>query len=290
MKKIFPILLFAAFAWPGAASAEDPWRYVAADAGWAVLVRFSEYLDSELGEALSERHRDSDAARRIERARRDYGIDLLGEVDTVLLYGPDGDRDRAVAVILGSFETAGAVGRLEGKESYERFDYAGHLLHLWSEGAVGFPRAGVAVLARTRDALEAALDVMEGRRPRMAPEVLGGPGDGDRAGVFLLAFADPPAMGELAPKAAVFRHADRVHLRLAERSGRLQGGLVLDVADHEAASEIENVVRGLSGYARLQQEDRQPFLSLLRRTAVERIGGRIEVTFEIPVGDLLTGD
>ncbi len=267
-------------------AAEDLRHHVPADASWAVVVKVADYLDSRTGGGLTDRYWDERAERWRESMRRDFGMDPLREVDAVILHGPDGDPANGVAVVLGAFKPEGVEQRLRGKDDYRQVEERGQVVHVWNSGAAAYPAEGIAVLGRGKEPVIKAVDVIQGRRSSIGAEALGGM-DPRRMGEFLTGFShEGSLLQRFPPKAAILRHARNVRFSSGEDAEVLWGRFTLEIPEEDVSRQVETIIMGWIGYARLAEEARDPFSLAFRHASVERTNDVVEIRFEVPLDDL----
>jgi hypothetical protein len=230
---------------------------VPATANWAVHFDFQAFARTQLGAALDARPKSESEKRHLALARLVLGTDFERDLFALTLYGPDQNREKAVLVVRGKFHPDKVTGYLATRSNFSSVDFRGHQIVRWGKdggeklfaipGAIAFHSSGVAVLAASVEAVEGALDLLDGQvesAPVPEPE--------DAANPYFLGFANLKGLGELRPEAALLRQSNRMMIAVGEKDEMVSTRLTLNADSAEGARQIEAVVQGVQAYALLR--------------------------------------
>ena len=261
--------------------AAEVWRYIPDDARWAVAIRMGEYLNSETGKRLTERFYDENAERWNAGVRRHFGMDPMTEIDTVILFGRDARKESGATVVLGDFDPGNALEFISGLGGYRLHEHRSHPLHVWNDGAVAYPRPGMAVVAWQAETVKQVLDVLAGEGGHLSADVFRASGG---EGWFLRSFAeDVSSLRGMPPKAAALRYTSRLDLTLGEGEGMLSGTLRLETADEDSAVKLMGMLEAMLFYGPLFRDPDDPLVALAKYTSVSLSDDRTSVALSLAV-------
>jgi len=184
------------------------------------------------------------------------GMDVRKDLHGVTVYGLDTDKQHAVMIVHAKADRKKLEAMAEKAPGHQATEYRGYTLHAWthkgwrqSEGkpVVGtFYDDSTMVFARTKDQVEMALDVLDGKRESIPEE---GPLAGRvLAGSILIgrAVAVNPET-----KCPVLKEAKGFRVAMGESEGKSFYRAKLEMKSAEAATQAKAVTEGLVALASL---------------------------------------
>ena len=245
-----------------------------------------EYLNSETGQRLTERFYDEKAERWNAGVRRHFGMDPMTEIDTVILFGRDARKESGATVILGDFAPENALEFISGLGGYRLDEHRSHQLHVWNDGAVAYPRPGMAVLAWQAETVKQVLDVLAGEGGHLSADAFRAPAG---EGWFLRSFAEEvSSLRGMPPKAAALRYSSRLDLTLGEGAGVLSGTLFLETAPDDSAKDLMGMLEAMLFYGPLFKDPNDPLVALAKYVSVNLTddGRSVAVSLSVPLSRL----
>jgi len=236
----------------------------------------------------------------LDEFRREFGIDPLTDVKSVLVYGTKGDDEPSAIQIVVNDKVDQAIAALRQREGYKALSHEGYLIHSFGDGGgdrvhayVQELRGGdrVIVLSEDIESVHESALVLNGEA-----KSLSGSGSGlqlaPRPGSFLhVAATDISDLDDFAPASQVFGLAQGIQLDFGEAGGSLFANLTLTTESPDTAMDVAGVVQGLMAMARLalmgQDEIPAEARQLLNALQVNTRGNAVSIDFEFSTAALL---
>ncbi|MCE5184762.1 MAG: DUF4315 family protein [Planctomycetaceae bacterium] len=288
MKHLAAILIVFPCIWSIGSAAPLDHRQVPADSAWVVHVDFERFHQTRIGELvtaqITEKHKE-----KIDALAQLLGSNVLTDLTSLTLYGPDGHEENAVSLVKGRFDKDKLVAFLKLNSAYSESVYEGKTLYSWVDehrrkNQVGaFAADNVIAISQTSSALQAALDVLaqkgkslaDKEQPRLytlsqAPE-----------GSFVVAAAEGLSRLGGPEHAAILNNSNFLVFITSEQDARLKARLQLESQTEESALQIEQIVRGMLAFVTLQLNDQPQMQKLVQSCIITRDGANL--TFDLTV-------
>ena len=147
-------------------------KQVAESATWVVHADLESLRQTQLGGFLMSKLTTGDAANKLAAFAAVFGFDPRQDLNTVTLYGKSKDPTHSVVLAGGKFNESQLVTLLKANGTYQSLTFGRYTLHSWidaDKAAEGrkygaFHPSGVILASRGQEALQEALEVLDGSR------------------------------------------------------------------------------------------------------------------------------
>ncbi|NQV35006.1 MAG: hypothetical protein HQ515_20090, partial [Phycisphaeraceae bacterium] len=223
-----------------------------------------------------------------------FGSDLITDIHSVTLYGPDGNDTQAVGLVKGKMDRKKLVSMAVLTDRYEKMAEGDSVIHRWGDGGdkktqyMGFASDDQLVMSQSRSAVEMALNVLAGKADsiqgterfkslKRAP---------DKAFVVMCA-EDLSAMTRGKANAAMLQRSSVLAVIVGETDGFFDATLHLETESREAAAQIEAMGRGILAMMQFQEDKFAELKPLVAACALGHRDKRVEFTFHYPLEKLM---
>jgi hypothetical protein len=229
---------------------------VPAESRWMVHVDVEGFQRSVLWQTLKTGEFGAELESELAEARTELGFDPLTLVRSATVFGDTQEHEEGVAVLTVSPDIEGLLDKLAEKGGLSTETHGGRTLHVWQEnddeGVFAYVHRfeGVAnrlvYLSDSRERLQAALEVLEGRRPDVTqvaePRLRVNVG----ADTFLYVETSEqiPGLDEIEPVSAIAAMAKGLRLEVGESAGALFAQLTVTAGNANDASKMAAVLQG----------------------------------------------
>lgn len=230
---------------------------IPASANWAVHFDGQAFAQTQLGEAMANRPKSEKERVHAALSVAMLGFDFERDLHAVTVYGSNQERENAVMLVRGRFESDKVLDYLDQRSSFAETGHRGHQIWQWQKeggevlfaqpGAIAFHGSGQAVLAASPERVGEALDFLDGL---VEPVTMPLPPEADAP--YFMAFGDLKALGNLRPEAALLRQSRGFMVAVGERNDLVSTQVTLQADSSEAARQIEAVIQGIQAYALLR--------------------------------------
>lgn len=286
----------ALLAWTaGAVAAPLEFSRVAVDATWLAHLDVDAMRASPLARRFCQHATDSQQhlRQRLDDLRDRLGLDLAKDLHGITLYGKELREGQGVLLLEADFKVETILNRIAEAPDYKLLELDGRELHSWTHTRGGkqhpvhgaFFRPTLLVLSPNRDALIAALDVLDGRQASLKGKdspLAAAPPHGAMLAVRAVAL-DRTALRFKSP---LVTQSETFHLDAAEAEGELKIAATLGLKSSEAVEQIEAILRGMRAMAELRAGEEPEAAVLMRRLKTEMDGKTIRLDFSAPADDL----
>jgi hypothetical protein len=297
-KKHFPIsLLFVAVGMAiarSAFSAPVDFAHTPADAVWIVHADFDALRKSTTWQKVFDRAiaRWKPLAGQLAKVNSELGMDIAKDLHGMTVFGPKLSAGSALLVMRADWDPQTFRQKLALAPDHSVSSAGRYEIHRFSRKDQGQLRSvagacwqpGTFVFGQSASDVQLGLDVLDGRRPRLAGS--GSPlADEAPAGTVFL--ARMTAAGDLLPvESPLLKQAEQIELACGEKGGECfaRGKLVVKTA--EGARQIKPAIDGLLALTRLSVAGDAAAVKLLDRVAVRVDGRTVRLDFRAPAGDL----
>ncbi len=267
-----------------------------ADAQWIAHVDFDALRAADTVKTFAKPWLAKDRVQReVTRIRDKIGLDPTKDLHGATFWGTVPKDGRGVVLIEADVDRQRLEAFLAKQPDYEETSYESHVVHAWTHhhGRRGdvtvhgcFPEPGLMVFGRHLGDLQAAVDVIEGRRAKLAA-------------------GDSPLAGPVPPGTVVDLRAaglDEANLPLKSPILRLSKQLRIAVGEHQTtafveahlvarseqnAEDMRDVVRGAVAFVRLYCNDNQDALRILEAVQVTAEGATVTFSWQGQAGNVV---
>jgi len=281
MKRLLLPLLFCAAAHGGEF---DPTR-VSPDAKWWLHADLAAARDTEVGKRVVAAIDEKKGAQ-LKALKRMLSINPLTELRGITLYG-DGRRDRAVAIIEGSFDRGHLEDLVRAAEDYSSRELEGATVHTWTDKGkrqhAAFVRDDLLAFSHFENLLEGSLATFRsGSGIATDPFVAAGAG-----APFLVGAARLSEVEMKGDESKLLGKAGLLKLALAEAGGRMEGRMLLEVGDRADGDRFRKVMEGMVALGELGN-DALEAADLAFEARSEQGGRSVRCTLSLPSGELVS--
>lgn len=271
---------------------------VAADARWVLHLDAEAFRSSKMGGFISSGILDKKLA---EVPKGEANLDIVGlshKVTGLTLYGPDFENrsGRGVLLVTAHEDVVKALEGLAAAEMLRKPDgpvkrlqekpFA--LYQLKSDAFVGAPGPGLIVMAKSRDQVEAAAEVLAGSKPSLKSATAFKGLPAVPAGTYLSAMAESfNEIGSIPPQARVLQMAEAGRLALGESGEKLTLNLALRAKTAEASAQMRQVVEGLVALVSLSDSTDKDLSALVKSLKVTNTDTLVSLNVDFPVADAI---
>jgi hypothetical protein len=218
------------------------------------------------------------------------GMDPREDLHDVTAYGRDTDKRKAVMVVRAKANRAFLEKMVEKARDHRTMEHGGRTLHAWThrgrKGGKGEAVGGAfqaddrMVFAGSADAVQRALDVLDGKQPAYREGPLAG---GVKPGSILVARA---AVIDPQTKCPVLRQGRGYRVAAGEEGGRSFYRAKLDMKSAEAAGLAEDVVEGFEAVVKLRWDGDAEAMRLLSGLRTQTDGETCTIVWDASADDV----
>lgn len=264
-------------------------KQIASTSAWVVHADLNVFRASQIGQLVTAeikaKHQE-----KIDALQVLLGSNLMTDLDSVTLYGPDAEESNVVSLIQGHYDREKLLAFLKLNPAYAETSKEGYTMYSWldekrNKEQVGtFAAEDLIIISQTPAALQTAMDVLAGKQPSLADKADEPLFSLTQApeGAFLIAAAE--GLSKLAGQehAAILKNSNFMVFITGEQAGNLTAHLKLESETDESALQIEQVVRGMLAFMTLQMKDQPMLQKLLQSSVITRDGRKLEFKLSAP--------
>jgi hypothetical protein len=271
----------------------EPFRreHVAQNATWMVHIDGDGMRQSLVMQRLWQREVSGweDVEGRIAAIVDQMCMDPSQDLSAILAYGPTLGSPDGVLIVYAAVDRTRLVERVRQAPEHRTGDHREFVWHAWvqADGPVtcGFFRPDVLVFAKTDARVMAALDVLDGRSPAIAPQhPLAA--QAVPSGTILLLRAVNLNDAVLPLKSPVIKQCVALQIAYGEHEQISFSELSLELESAETAEQVRAVLEGVRATALLQFGADPAWERLLKRIRVARSDNRVDVTTSAPTDEV----
>ena len=205
----------------------------------------------------------------------------------------NGEEDNGILVVKHKADNTKLLAFMKLDEHYRKTEHGKHEIHGAGDrgdgkrGYVSFVNATTAVLAASRELAAEGIDLVNGKGAavKQIPTSLVSAGKKAK-NTFLVAYANVEDLKEHIDNETVNQMAKRVAFVMGESDEKFILSISVDALDADAAENMENMVNGLIGFARLNQDENPEVKDILKGLKVTRNEENVSVHFSVGVNKL----
>ena len=268
-----------------------------ADPAWMVHFDVDALRPTTIGQYLLTEMDKPKAQAKLAAFQSIFNFDLRTQLHGLTLYSAGAAHEDGVLLVYADFDAGKLVTLAKAANDSQSSTYNQHTIYNWidekkkAKNGVR-PRVyaaiqGARVIFGQREASVAqALDVLDGKAPRLAPEsafsqlsAAGGTG-------FIEAAARKLDLRPSDPHNALFRLSKLVRLRIGQAGEQVTATLSLDASDNEVAKNMAGVGQGLVSLMKLQKE-KPELIKLAEAISLKQDGASVVATAAMPANDVV---
>lgn len=263
-------------------------------ANWVAHVDLEAFRGSAIGKLVLTEIENQGLNQKLQEFAAIFSFNPLRDIRDVTLYGKGQDRNNAVVVVEGQFDTQKLLSLLRMNPQYQEIPYKGSTVYRWQQE----PKPGQQqpadpmmygsvcdgnriVLGSGLEAVQQAVDTIKGQPVGASTGLLNQIPEG-RGKVFAQVVAT--GVGQIVgqdPKAALLKQTESLTLTLGETPDKVFGELSLQGQSAETADSMTKLAQGLIAMVQLGGD--QPQLAeLARNLSVSQTGKTTQIRFETP--------
>ncbi len=262
------------------------------NAKFVVHLDLEAFRASKIGITLLEKIRKDEGGEKLNALAELIGFDPLSAIHGATMFG-NGEEDNGILVVKHKADNTKLLAFMKLDEHYRKTEHGKHEIHGAGDrgdgkrGYVSFVNATTAVLAASRELAAEGIDLVNGKGAavKQIPTSLVS-ADKKAKNAFLVAYANVEDLKEHIDNETVNQMAKRVAFVMGESDEKFILSISVDALDADAAENMENMVNGLIGFARLNQDENPEVKDILKGLKVTRNEENVSVHFSVGVNKL----
>ena len=262
------------------------------DAKFVVHLDLDAFRASKIGITLLEKIRKDEGGEKLNALAELIGFDPLSAIHGATMFG-NGEEDNGILVVKHKADNTKLLAFMKLDEYYRKTKHGKHEIHGAGDrgdgkrGYISFVNATTAVLAASRELAAEGIDLVNGKGAavKQIPTSLVS-ADKKAKNAFLVAYANVEDLKEHIDNETVNQMAKRVAFVMGESDEKFILSISVDALDADAAENMENMVNGLIGFARLNQDENPEVKDILKGLKVTRNEENVSVHFSVGVNKL----
>ena len=292
MKKTLFTLLGLALALTAGQAAKVDKANIAKDAKFVAHLDLDAFRASKIGTTILEQVRKEEGAEKLDALIEIIGFDPLTALHGVTLFGNE-EKDNGIFIVTHKANTAKLLAFMKLDEHYRKTEHSKHEIHGAGDrddkqrGYVSFVNDTTAVLAPSRELAAKGIDLVNGKgvAKQFPPSLESIRKKAKNA--FVIAHADVESLKEKIDDDNVRQMVKQAAIVMGESDGNLILSLAVGAYDADTAEQMEAMVNGLIGFARLGQEENPEIKDILKGLKVTRDEVTVSIHFAIGVDKFL---
>ena len=267
-----------------------PRAQVAGDSKWVIHLDMEQFAPSQTCRLLMNgRNGTKSFQTMLNHYRTLLGVDPLKDLTAITLYGREVTGNRGTALISGSLNPKTITQQFSTYPKYATKTYGKLNLQTWMDKSTGRPlwacfyTTRLLILASDESSILDATATLGGAKPNLATgRAVVLPMQTVRDGAFFTAVTKGYAGSNTDPiKAMILKSTDTATLQLFEKSGIVDGTILLRAISSDAALQIHQVLNGLIVAANLSDSD-SPLAKLAGLSEISRDDRTVALRLHCP--------
>ncbi len=261
---------------------------ISKDAKFVVHVDLDAVRASKIGATILKKVHQEVGREKLDALVEIIGFDPLTAIQGATMSG-NGEEDNGILVVRHKADSNKLLAFMKLDEHYRKTEHGKHEIHGaggrgdGERGYVSFVNGTTSVLAPSRELAGRGIDLVNGkgaaeqvspRLEKISKEV---------KNAFLIAHADIESLKESIDDDNVRQMLKQAAVVMGESDEKLILSLAVDAYDADSAQQMEAMVNGLIGFARLNQEENPAIKDILKGLKVTRAGVTVSIHFAIGV-------
>lgn len=293
LRRVSVFIIVAALAFTGIVRADafDP-KQVPATAKWLVHLDIDALRGTQAGQAIHDKlQNDSHFLQSMSQLKAITGIGSVEDFHDITLYGADVGEAAAVVVVHAPADRERILTMLQNNPGFSNISYHEHAIYSWTDGPKtqfgAFADPDLAIIGRTQEALQTALDTLDGTGKAIDPQatMASGAKKGVLACIAGRDLASLKKKGEA--QQAAMANIDSAAICLSEDpTNVILNGTVL-AKTPEAAKQLQSILDGIKGFVTLSansenaDENTKLAAKALENLKVEVAGAKITAALSV---------
>ena len=286
-KTLFSIVALALSLATGQAATIDK-ANISKDTKFVVHLDLDAFRASKIGITLLEKIREDEGRKKLDALVEIIGFDPLTAIHGATMFGT-GEEDDGIIVMKHKADNAKLLAFMKLDEHYRKTEHGKHEIHGAGDrgdgkrGYVSFVNATTAVLAASRELAAEGIDLVNGKgAAKQIPSSLVSAGK-KATNAFITAFANIESLKGQIDDENFRQMVKQAALVMGESDGKLILSLAVDTYDADTAEQLEAMVNGLIGFAKLNQDGNPEVKDILKGLKVTRKETNMSIHFSIGV-------
>ena len=291
MKTLFSIVALAMSVAAGQAAKIDK-ANISNDAKFVVHLDLDAFRASKIGATILEKIREGEGGEKLNALVELIEFDPLNAIHGATMFG-NGEKDNGILVVKHKANGAKLLAFMKLSEHYRKTEHGKHEIHGAGDrsdgerGYVSFVNATTAVLAASRELAAEGIDLVNGKGAAVKQIPTSFLSAGKKAkNAFLVAYANVEELKEHIDNESVNQMAKQVAFVMGESDEKFILSISVDALDTDAAENMETMVNGLIGFAKLSQDENPEVKDILKGLKVTRNEANVSVHFSVGVDKL----
>ena len=291
MKTLLSIVALAMSVAAGQAAKIDK-ANISNDAKFVVHLDLDAFRASKIGTAILEKIRMDEGREKLDALVEIMGFDPLSAFHGATMFG-NGEEDNGILVLKHKADITKLLAFMKLDEYYRKTEHGKHEIHGAGDrgdskrGYVSFVNATTAVLAASRELAAEGIDLVNGKGAAVKQIPTSFLSAGKKAKyAFLVAYANVEDLKEHIDNESVNQMAKQVAFVMGESDEKFILSISVDALDTDAAENMESMVNGLIGFAKLSQDENPEVKDILKGLKVTRNEANVSVHFSVGVDKL----
>ena len=258
------------------------------DAKFLAHLDLDTFRASKIGSTFLKKIREDEGREKLDALVEIIGFDPFTAIHGATLSG-NGEEDNAILVVKHGAKNTKLLAFMKLDEHYRKTEHGNHEIHGAGDrsggdrGYVSFVSETTAVLASSRELAAKGIDLVNGKgAAKQIPSSLGNISK-KATNAFITAFADVESLKGEIDDENLRQMVKQAALVMGESDGKLILSLAVDTYDADTAEQLEAMVNGLIGFAKLNQDGNPEVKDILKGLKVTRKETNMSIHFSIGV-------
>lgn len=265
---------------------------ISKDSKFVAHLDLDAFRASEIGTTMLKRMRQEEGKEKLDALIEIIGFDPLTAIQSATLSG-NGEEDNAILVVRHKGDSTKLLAFMKLHKLYRKTEHGKHEIHGAGDrrdgerGYVSFVNDTTAVMVPSRELAAKAIELVNGKgAATQVPPSLDMISK-EAKSVFLMAYADVESLKEHIDDVNVSQMAKKATFVLGGSDGNLVLSLAVDAYSADTAEQMEAMVNGLMGFARLGQEENPEIKDILKGMKVTRNEATVSIHFAMGMNKFL---
>jgi hypothetical protein len=225
-----------------------------------------------------------------------FSFDPREDIQGLTLYGTGNRPGEGILILQGRFDANRLLTLVRAAKDYTSSNHRSHVIHEWTDEkkeaqgrkdahTVAAFHSGKLVFGQGRDAVAAALDVLDHQTPSLS-STRDFTERSAVAGPFLTAATRQVDVPDGQPHSALLRQAHYLSLTAGEGAGQMTVQMLARAATVQAAQGMQKIGEGLIALMSLQT-NKPAQAALARATRLQQSSNELTATMSLPAADVI---
>ena len=264
---------------------------VAADAVWVAHLDVDQFKRTEVGQYVLAEMEKPEAQNKLAAFQAIFSFDPRRDIGGLTLYGTGNEPRDGVLIVQGTFDTDRLVTLVKGARDHASSNHRAHVIHEWTDEnkerqgrkdahTVAAVHGGDVILGQARDAVAAALDVMDNVAANLTSTAYFNEFSTTGAS-FLQGATRKVEVGDGQPHSAMLRQAQYLSLDAGEAAGQMTVRMFAQANSEQVAHSMQQIGQGLIALMSFQT-NKPAQAALANATTLQQSGNQLTATLRLP--------